>query len=151
MDHQKERDRRGQCQDDDPGAVHELRRDDDDQRRDGRYGTEGIDGQPHPVGSSALPAPVHHHADLAHREREKRTDGEKRDQAIGDAAEGDQQQACRDGQERDADGEHEAAVGHGEAARQESVLGNEPAEAGKPTKLVLAERHKTASTLAMAT
>ena len=67
---------------------------------------------------AALPLPVHHHARLGEREGEEGADGEERDEAIGDAAEDDQQECGEADQRNDAVGVEQAAPADLEDVRQ---------------------------------
>ena len=94
-------------------------------------------------------APMRGHAGLRQGEGEEGADGEERDQPVGDAAERDQQHARADREEQDARRidqpparrpRRRAAGSRRRATRRQ--------RRGKPTKLVLADRQSTASTLA---
>jgi hypothetical protein len=71
---------------------------------------------------------VHHHAGLREREGAKRAHGKQRDQPIGDAAEGDEQDPGEAGQEHDAHRMDQPPPLGGEGMGQEVVIGDQAAE-----------------------
>ncbi len=102
----------------DPCAFSELGDQHDDKRDAGGDGAHTVDDHAVQCAFAALSLPVHHHARLREREREKRADGEQRDQPIGDAAKDDQQERSEAYQRNDAVGVKQAAAADLEHVRQ---------------------------------
>ena len=127
---QQQGDGRGHRQHGDPGALHELGRQDHRQGRGRGHRADQVDRQPALV-AAGLFAPVGAHAGLAPGEGQKGPDRDQRDPPVGDAAKRDQQGARRHGQKGDADRKHQAAVQGRERAGQIAVLRHQLAKARK--------------------
>ena len=111
-----------------PRPFGEFRRHDDDERERGRERPGGVHHERAAGAGAAGAAPVHDHAELRHGEREERAYGEERDEAVGDAAEGDQEGRGDPRQGEDAAGIDEAPPPVREARREVLVEREQPAD-----------------------
>ena len=94
----------------DPRAFPKLR-DEHDQKGDpGSKGSNTVDDHALECAFAALSLPVHHHAGLREREGKKGPDGKERDQAVGYAAEDDEQERGEADQGNDAVGVEQTAA-----------------------------------------
>ena len=92
-----------------PEDIRELRDKHNDQCEAGGDGADAIDGHAASHTITTLALPVDNHSRLREREREEGTDSEQWDQAIGDAAEDDQQECGEADQGNDAIGVKQTA------------------------------------------
>jgi len=76
----------------DPGAVFELGDEDYEQGDAGGNRSDSIDEDAMGGAGAGLAHPVHDHAGLRKGEGEEGSDSEERDEAVGDATEGDEQE-----------------------------------------------------------
>ena len=130
-DDREEKDGYGNEEQRNPRAFHEFR-DQHDRRGDaGDERAESVDQRAlHPARTAILP-PVHDHAGLGERERQKRAHGIERDQPVGHSAEKNQHAATEYRQHHNAVGIDEPPPAVAENVRQVVVLRDGAAEPRK--------------------
>ena len=116
----------------DPGASDELRYEHNDEGNAGCDGASAVDEHvPETAGVLLHLLPVNYHACLREGEGEEGADGVEGDQAVGNAAEEDEDDGGEAGEGVDAVGEEEAAAAKDEDVRKVIVEGNGLGEAGE--------------------